>query len=988
MTNRSFKLFLGFLFVLFLFVTIVGCDNTPNELNVLGDWTGETAVYTISENTAEKLAFAYSKGDKPEATIESPAIKYNLAKYQKLVITVQGSGSMALQLAGKDIAEPKEVRLNVTGIGGTYEWNLKDEAEYLKDVEKLVICAAPEKSDTNGEINITTLKFSKEAPTGFIIQTGYNDIPSNVNEYNGTDEEFHFNQKWADFADGTYTITYEGNVTKVQFDKPAAVPWSCMYTNVKGTFANFNYMVVRVKGTAGQKFLAKVADNYENFVILDGSEQEVVVDFSAMTAEQKNGIQKIFLFGHAGASGQGSFDILDIFMVAEYEYEPPVKEKNIYNGSDPEFVVDIWYDNGDGCYDITKSGSEISISYAKINEGQHWSHALALLQGDLSGFTKLEIEVTGQENKSGLFKIEGPGVAKEQNVTFTGAKQTVTIDLTTLSASDLKKIEKIIFFAAPGSTGSGSVTLHKVAFGIAGYDFTEGWESNDEGVYEFEKQSDGSVKVSYNKGNLEWALMRHDFQGAPTGLNTLTIVLKGTAGKSVLLKPNDAGALEQTVTFTGENQEVVVNADAFTTILIFAEPGTANASGEFYIVSAKLSYTRSALPADQEVDVNKDWIDNDGGIYTITEADGKVTVEFNKSTGQEWAFIKTVFAENLANHNTIIMRFKGTAGQQLIVKPNDKGAFEQTITFTGEEQEAVFKLTEAPKMILIFVDPLNGAKTGSFEIISAKVVYYPEDYDFTSGWISNDEDVYEFKAQEDGSVKVSYDKGSMEWTFMRHNFEGAASGLNTLTIVLKGTAGKSVLLKPNDAGALEQTVNFTGEEQEVVVTAEAFSTILIFAEPGTANATGEFFIISAVLSYTPSQAVDPEIEVDVNKNWIDNDGGIYTITEADGKVTVEFNKSEGQDWAFIKTEFEDDLSNHNAIVMTVKGTAGQQLIIKPNDKGDFEQTVTFDGEEQEVTLILTETPRFILIFVDPINGAKTGSFEILSAKVVYIDDAE
>jgi hypothetical protein len=482
--------------------------------------------------------------------------------------------------------------------------------------------------------------------------------------------------------------------------------------------------------------------------------------------------------------------------------------------------------------------------------------------------------------------------------------------------------------------------------------------------------------------------MRHDFQGAPTGLNTLTIVLKGTAGKSVLLKPNDVGALEQTVTFTGENQEVVVNADAFTTILIFAEPGTANASGEFYIVSAKLSYTRSALPADQEVDVNKDWIDNDGGIYTITEADGKVTVEFNKSTGQEWAFIKTVFAENLANHNTIIMRFKGTAGQQLIVKPNDKGAFEQTITFTGEEQEAVFKLTEAPKMILIFVDPLNGAKTGSFEIISAKVVYYPEDYDFTSGWISNDEDVYEFKAQEDGSVKVSYDKGSMEWTFMRHNFEGAASGLNTLTIVLKGTAGKSVLLKPNDAGALEQTVNFTGEEQEVVVTAEAFSTILIFAEPGTANATGEFFIISAVLSYTPSQAVDPEIEVDVNKNWIDNDGGIYTITEADGKVTVEFNKSEGQDWAFIKTEFEDDLSNHNAIVMTVKGTAGQQLIIKPNDKGDFEQTVTFDGEEQEVTLILTETPRFILIFVDPINGAKTGSFEILSAKVVYIDDAE
>ncbi|MCK9536883.1 MAG: hypothetical protein M0R05_04805, partial [Bacilli bacterium] len=231
------------------------------------------------------------------------------------------------------------------------------------------------------------------------------------------------------------------------------------------------------------------------------------------------------------------------------------------------------------------------------------------------------------------------------------------------------------------------------------------------------------------------------------------------------------------------------------------------------------------------------------------EADGKVTVDFSKGAGKEWAFIKTVFEADLSNHNTIILKVKGTVGQQLLVKPNDKSAFEKTIDFTGEEQEIVFTLTEAPKMILMFADPFNGALTGSFEIISAKVVYVPADYDLTEGWISNDAGVYVFASQEDDSVKVSYNKGDKEWAFMKHELEGAAEGLNTLTLVLKGVAGKSVMLKPNDNSALEQTVTFTGEEQEIVIAAEAFTLMMMFAEAGTKDVSGEFYIVSAVLSY-------------------------------------------------------------------------------------------------------------------------------------------
>ncbi|MDD4077757.1 MAG: hypothetical protein PHT03_07285, partial [Bacilli bacterium] len=984
MTKRSFKLFFGILFMFLLFVVVVGCDKTPKEINVLGDWSSTSDVYAIKENTGEKLSFTYDKGNEPDATLESSLIKQNLSKYQKLVITVQGNGSMALRLVGKNIDEPKEVRINVTGNVGTYEWNLLDQEDYLKKVEKLVICAAPGKEGSKGEINITALKFDKDPADDFIIQDGFDNIPSNVNEYNGTDQEFHFNAKWADYADETYTITYEGNVTKVAFDKPAGLEWSCMFTNVKGNFADFNYMVVKAKGTSGQKFLAKVATGYENFVFFDGSEQEVVVDFSAMTAAEKNSIQEIIIFGHAGASGAGQFEIIDAFMVGEYDYEPPVKDKNVYNGVDSEFGVDIWYDNGDNVYDISKSGTDIVIDYTKTHDGHHWSCAVALLEGDLSSFLKLEIEVTGIENKTGKFKLEGDGVAKEVDVTFTGAKQTVIIDLTVLSAAQLKKINKVVLFAAPGGIGSGQITLHKVVFGTLDYQLTAGWVSNDEGVYAFETQTAGSVKVTYNKGDKEWAFMKHELEDAPAVLNTLTLVLKGEAGKSVMLKPNDSSALEQTVTFTGEEQEVVITAEAFTLMMMFAEPGTKDASGEFSIVSAKLSYVRPPVDTDVEVDVNKDWVDNDGGIYTFTEADGKVTVDFSKGAGKEWAFIKTVFEADLSNHNTIILKVKGTVGQQLLVKPNDNGAFEKTIDFTGEEQEVVFTLTEAPKMILMFADPFNGALTGSFEIISAKVVYVPADYDLTEGWISNDAGVYVFTSQEDDSVKVSYNKGDKEWAFMKHELEGAAEGLNTLTLVLKGVAGKSVMLKPNDNSALEQTVTFTGEEQEIVIAAETFTLMMMFAEAGTKDVSGEFYIVSAVLSYEPSKTVDPSVEVDVNNNWVDNEGGIYTFTEADGKVTVDFSKGAGKEWAFIKTVFEADLSNHNTIILKVKGTVGQQLLVKPNDNGAFEKTIDFTGEEQEVVFTLTEAPKMILMFADPFNGALTGSFEIISAKVVYV----
>ena len=226
------------------------------------------------------------------------------------------------------------------------------------------------------------------------------------------------------------------------------------------------------------------------------------------------------------------------------------------------------------------------------------------------------------------------------------------------------------------------------------------------------------------------------------------------------------------------------------------------------------------------------------------------TVTWTKEAGQAWAFIKNEFGANLANHNTITMTVRGTIGQQLIIKPNDKSAFEQTVTFDGTAQTVVFTLTEAPVKVLIFVDPIGGALTGSFEILEASVSFVPQPLDITDGWAENDAGTYTIDQDNvDGSVVVDY-ATTDTYQFMINNFDADLTyGLNTLTIVVQGTAGRTLLLKPNDNWEMETLVTFDGTEQTFTFTAPLFTKILLFAAPGTMGGqTGAFTIVSLQLT--------------------------------------------------------------------------------------------------------------------------------------------
>ena len=706
-------------------IALVGCDKDPiepelTEFNALGNWTEDGEVYTLTTNTAEKLDFTYSKGTQADAYLESAEIKEDLSGMKKLVITVKGLGAIQVELIAG--SEKKLVRLNVASNAGSYEWNLINDGEFLKKVTKIRIIGAPGKESSTGNVEVSKLMFYNTNADNYIIDTDFDNIPDNVNEYDGTDENFNFNSKWERFNpdEEVYSFAVEGTVTKVTVEKPSGSPeWACIQALVKGEFSKFNYVVAKIKGTAGQPLVLKAANGVETKVTLSGEEEYVAVDISSMTDEEKNSITAIFIFGYAGkSSGSGYFDIIEAFMTEEFDTG---MIKNVYNGTDETFSMINWYDSGDKVYTITNKEDETIIEYEK--GGNSWASAKSLIDGNISGFGKFVIEITGEVGKKVMFKIAGGSQQIEKEIEFDGTKQTVDIIISGLPVSSLKAVNEILVFAAPGEIDvSGSFTIHSLTFMADLAEVNSDWVDGGDEVYTFEDTEDGMV-VTYNKaeGN-EWSSLKQDFGDEYSRFNTITLVIRGTDGKSITLKPNNQGSpLEKTFVFEeGKDITYTVTSDKITTYVIFGEGGTAPAEGSFTIVSTILSYVRPEGPK-ADADVNSDWLDNDGDVYTFEETEDGLIVSYDKKAGHEWSFIKKEFSDDLAGYNTITLVLRGTAGKVFLIKLNDSKEFD--VTFKENEDLIFTASADQISSILIFADKGLTPASDSFTIVSAILSY-------------------------------------------------------------------------------------------------------------------------------------------------------------------------------------------------------------------------------------------------------------------------
>ena len=981
--KQKLVVFLGLL-VLF-FVVLAGCNlrPRPKDYNALANWTdGGDEVYTITENTDLVLAFSYAKGDKPNAYVTSPVITKDLSNYKTLVISLEGAGSVMIELVAQDGTSIK-VSLNVPAYTGTYQWNLINETDILDNLSTIRITGAPGKESSIGNVNITSLLFKQEVATDYIIQTDYNDIVELVHEYNGEAGDWHFNSKWHLGAEEEiYTIQEEETKTVVNVEKSVGGEWAYVMTRIKGDFSDFNYVVVKVKGEADKKILLKIRDNpqAEQLFTFTGQEQTIYYDFSGWTDNEKKALDRVMLFVLPGASsGTTSLDILDIYLTDSYETGIV---KNEYNGVDEEFSISHYYDNGDKVYDVSTSGEDSIISYVKTENT--YPVLISHIVGDVSHFDYLEVVASGLSGKSILVKLEGVGKNYESEFIFDGSRQTFGLNLFgNLTVEQRKGINRVIIFAEPGVANvSGEFTLHSVTFKMNSLGINDKYIDNDE-IYEMVDNPDQSVTVTYNKANFSYGSFYRDIEA--NTFNALLVTLKGEAGTKVLLKINDSK--ETMVELKGDEEVTTIltleqlGLEVFTQLRFFGAPGVENVQGSFTIVKAELiNKEATAVPGDVVVDVNNNWVDKDNiNAYTFEYVDGKVVVTYNKPAGSAWSAIYNEFTENLANHKILTMTVKGTDGVKAIFKINNM--VEEKITFNGEEQTFSLTFPSTPTDIHIFVEyEASEAVSGTFEILNAKVI--SEEEPIVPVYVDGGDNAYTITVNEDYTVTIDYNKpAGFEWSSLYRDLTNIE--FNTMKVTLKGPQGKQVLVKVNDSKEL-----FVDLNGDVEVTAEfnldllgltEFTELRLFAEPGTSGVEGTFTIVSVEFFNTEIPPVPADVVVDVNNNWVDKDNiNAYTFEYVDEKVVVTYNKPAGSAWSAIYNEFTENLANHKILTMTVKGTDGVKAIFKINNM--VEEKITFNGEEQTFSLTFPSTPTDILIFVEyEASEAVSGSFEISSA---------
>jgi hypothetical protein len=991
--------------ILFLVISfvLVGCKKEkqpdPEEYNALGTWVdGGDSVYTITENSTTKLVFAYAKGTKPNATMSSPKITKDLSAYQTLVISLEGSGSIMIELVNKAGAVIK-VSLNVPASKGTYEWNLKPEAEFMKTFDQVRITGSPGKESSIGNVTISTLLFKEQVASGFIISKDYTDIVEKVHEYTGVAGDWHFNSKWHCFneEENVYTISEEGTKTVVEVNKTSNDhSWAMMQVLIKGDFSKYNFAVLKVKGDAGKQILLKIRDNpaAEQMYTFTGEEQLIHFDFSTWTASEKKALDRVMLFVLPGSgSGTADVEINDVYLTDKFTTGVV---KNNYNGTDEEFAIENWYDNGDSVYVSTMSAPKADsvVSYTKTENT--YPALVSHIVGNIAKFDLLEVVVTGTKDKTIMVKLEGTGKNYEFTITFDGTKQVVKMDLFgQLTEEQRSGIKKVIIFAEPGTANvNGEFTIHSMTFKVNSLDINNNYNAGTDGVYTITENQDGSVSVVYDKGVNGWANFFKPI--ADVTFNTMKLTLKGPQGVTVLVKVNDQK--EQRVELKGtEAVNVELNLqklglDKFTELRFFVAPDTTEVTGTLTLEKAELvNKPQDPVPAGTVVDVNKNWVDKDNkGIYTFNYADGKVVVNYNKTAGTEWNAVYTEFVDILSNHNALTMTVKGTAGTQIIIKANNGRSVavgsdnnsEHKLTLDGTEQTVVFRFTESPKDILIFVEYEKSVISGSFEILSAKVTTEVQETE-TNNWVDGGDKVYTItKNEETGKVTVAFDKGSTEWSNMRIDFKDPLYYSDTVTMVVKGTNGQKILIKPNDDGQFEFWHTFNGNEQTVVVPYVGnLSKIILMAEGGTKEVTGTFEIVSTKITYeaNPYQILKPHL-------WKQNDEGTYAFSFPDNKLKIDYTHGAGKEYTFfshIVAPRALPLDDYDTITIVLTGKVGTRLLIKPNDA--FEEFVDFTGSVQTITIDLTGKITAplgrILLFAEPGVAEVNGSITIESFTV-------
>lgn len=420
---------------------------------------------------------------------------------------------------------------------------------------------------------------------------------------------------------------------------------------------------------------------------------------------------------------------------------------------------------------------------------------------------------------------------------------------------------------------------------------------------------------------------------------TVVMDIIGTKDIDILLKLEQGGvaAVEKAFTMTGESQRITWTV---------TEDNLTETGGEMFLFFLNPGVAGANETTPEYVTVN--------GVYlyhTVDEADAgkQVAMHFNTNGG---SMIPSIYSTK----------------DSAVAAPTapTRSGYEFAGWYSDRTLETPYTFTTMPEAAIT----LYAAWT--------KLNVELEDLDLIDDtWSMLDADAYEINVVE-GALVIKQIVAK-DYSFIRHPMTGLeVGGYNILKAEVQGTAGEKITFKINDQ--LEQTVVCDGTKQYVEFEFDfdlnPEKALLIFVQGGLVETSNEFTITKLAYSNV-SEISENEVSF-LDAEWVENDADSYEITKEAGKLLVKRTANSG--WAFAYTSLaEIDPTLYTKLVVTIKGTAGTRVLVKPYDAKDLWVDCTGEEVTAEVDITsidfanLTDAKQRLLVFA---NGSVDGPSDV------------
>lgn len=615
-------------------------------------------------------------------------------------------------------------------------------------------------------------------------------------------------------------------------------------------------------------------------------------------------------------------------------------------------TVPMTFTDNDGCYLVSEEADGVKFT-ATAAKGE-WSYASSVIPCAISRNNTVVVELIGTKGATVTLKVEGGNAegATETTVEMTGENQKV------IWSDEAKKFSsvggaKFLFFLNGGTLGCGETPEYVKIKSIKLYRTVDASATQKAAIY-FVMNGGDEIEEFYDVAGTAVT--------APTDPVRSGYEFKGWFGDKELTTPYE-----------------------FTTI-----------PAEGAMVFAKWEKSKK-LKAN--IDVLGEPTILDEGTYDADFSEG--ILSFNKTaTGEAWSCFVIPFAEgvDLGGYDHFVISLISEEGAELLIKINDNPALEKRIIANGEHQLFEYSFDQAvdtsKPAVTIFAAPDVAGESADFEITYMAYANHQVLFDVMDGTIEIAEDAPTSLVKKDGTLVLK--KGSAaggEWDCAKVFIEGDLSNVTFVEFVFKGTAGEQLLIKPFDAQDI--FVDLTGEEQHVAVPVTATwssskPSVVLFANPGALGTDHEITIYSAYLISMLLEEEEEPSDVDLltgSLNPLDGSLTAYYALEVTKPV-----ETQDPDWKCVKVELDNpDYDGLNKLLVTVKGTAGEEIMFKINNTGGaLEKKVQCTGEVQELEFEFEhefdENNFALVIFANP--GAAGSGHPFVITKLQYTDGAE